>query len=228
MTPVQCLSTSFGLLLLLLGTSWAAATKEDQGHWGSWSSPTPCSVTCGSGVREMVRTWIYGPGEAGDKKPFTGTKTFICINEDRRDCPRNGTWTGWSAWSDCTQGCGGGTRERQRKCIGRLYGGEACPGKSEAKEKCNREPCPLLPRNFNMALCIKDKNFTCTSNKMCIPKAGRCDDNVQCHDGSDEVKCPRSRPGVGGVRYDLGGGSSFIHGFSSVLFCSAITLSMVL
>lgn len=61
-----------------------------------------------------------------------------------------------------------------------------------------------LPRNFNLTQCKEGYNYTCLSQKMCVPLTQKCDTLVQCHDGSDELDCRDLSLFRGGdVRYDL-------------------------
>jgi len=46
-------------------------------------------------------------------------------------------WRAWSAWSPCSQSCGGGIRKRQRKCISL----QLCHGPREETRRCNMYTC---------------------------------------------------------------------------------------
>ena len=56
----------------------------------------------------------------------------------------HGGWTSWSAWSWCTESCGGGTRTRSRNCTNPspAYGGQTCAGLNLTTEVCNTQKCP--------------------------------------------------------------------------------------
>lgn len=45
-----------------------------------------------------------------------------------------------------------------------------------------------IPPTFRLTAC-KEEDFMCASGLQCVPDAHRCDRALQCHDGSDEVKC---------------------------------------
>ena len=47
-------------------------------------------------------------------------------------------WTQWGAWSECSESCDGGIRDRIRVCEGSV--GE-CAGEAEEIDICNKEPC---------------------------------------------------------------------------------------
>ncbi|KAH9494716.1 Adhesion G protein-coupled receptor B1 [Bulinus truncatus] len=171
-------------------------------HWGEWGPLSPCSTTCGSGFMTKERLWIHDPADVRKEK-FTSTQMFSCVNEKHPTCPVDGQWTDWSGWSGCTKACGSGTRDRTRDCYGVLFGGKYCEGKSSQKEDCNRDPCPSLPKKFDLSQCKEEYNFTCESKKMCIPGVQKCDGTVQCHDGTDEMKCPLYKSQQGYIYYDL-------------------------
>ncbi|CAG5114869.1 unnamed protein product [Candidula unifasciata] len=227
------------LILVFHSLSPVEASDDTKGHWGPWGPLSPCSVTCGSGIANMERVWIPGPDEQDAKSfknPFTFTQVFSCTDETYPECPQNGTWSGWGAWSGCTKACGGGIRERHRECRGQMYGGRPCEGDKFGKEDCNREPCPPLPRGFDMSQCEEEANFTCSSQKMCIPISQKCDSTVQCHDGSDEDSCPSFSILWGNnIRYDLTRGrngarssysSSVHHLFIYLVFAMSIMMML--
>ena len=56
----------------------------------------------------------------------------------------NGNFTEWSPWTNCTESCGGGTRERNRTCNNPKpqHGGLNCVGPHYANESCNVHECP--------------------------------------------------------------------------------------
>ena len=97
--------------------------------------------------------------------PFYG---FLCINENNkhfgktcsdykvRYCclkERPAQWGRWSAWTECTKSCGGGTRKRNRVCVEKKGEKETCFGNWPAKgdkfrslkeqvKHCNELQCP--------------------------------------------------------------------------------------
>uniref|UniRef100_A0A0B6YZJ0 ADAMTS cysteine-rich domain-containing protein n=1 Tax=Arion vulgaris TaxID=1028688 RepID=A0A0B6YZJ0_9EUPU len=191
-------------MLFILVCSLAKVAADTEGHWTAWGEMTPCSVTCGIGTTSMKRVWIPGPNEAPRIEPFTLTQVSPCSDEMYPDCPQDGVWLEWMEWNRCTKACGTGLRERQRECRPPMYGGKPCDGDMYSKEDCSREPCPPLPKQFDMSQCKEGSNFTCVSLKMCIPLIKKCDTIVHCHDGSDEENClDLSLIRGGNVRYDL-------------------------
>lgn len=61
-----------------------------------------------------------------------------------RDGSVAGGWSDWSAWSDCTAACAGGTQTATRTCTNPapvLDG--TCTGPSTKSQTCNTQPCPI-------------------------------------------------------------------------------------
>lgn len=56
----------------------------------------------------------------------------------------HGEWGEWSEWSLCSSSCGGGTRERSRKCDSPApaFGGHYCSGSHVQIDYCNNAQCP--------------------------------------------------------------------------------------
>ncbi|CAL1545787.1 unnamed protein product [Lymnaea stagnalis] len=220
--PAHCAALLLHLAVLV------APGLAKGGEWGEWGPLSPCSVTCGIGSMVKQRVWIHGPDEnIIDENPWTSSQSYTCTDETFSICPEDGQWTAWDSWSGCTKACGEGKRERQRFCQGPNYGGKPCDGENFDKESCNKEPCPPLPKKFDLTQCKENTNFTCTSGKMCIPINQRCDSVVQCHDGSDEIGCNSIKSLWGnGVYYDLSRGRN--RGLSVMLSDAGVVLGSLL
>ncbi|XP_022066020.1 semaphorin-5B-like isoform X2 [Acanthochromis polyacanthus] len=62
------------------------------------------------------------------------------------NCSRNGGWTPWSSWGQCSSSCGIGFEVRQRSCNNPAprHGGRICVGQGREERLCNeKKPCPL-------------------------------------------------------------------------------------
>uniref|UniRef100_A0A3Q3AYH7 Sema domain-containing protein n=1 Tax=Kryptolebias marmoratus TaxID=37003 RepID=A0A3Q3AYH7_KRYMA len=62
------------------------------------------------------------------------------------NCSRNGGWTPWSSWGQCSSSCGIGFEVRQRSCNNPSprHGGRICVGQGREERLCNeKKPCPL-------------------------------------------------------------------------------------
>lgn len=57
----------------------------------------------------------------------------------------DGGWTAFSAWSQCSAECGGGTQSRSRSCTNPRpsNGGAECSGDAEESQRCNTDPCTV-------------------------------------------------------------------------------------
>ena len=58
---------------------------------------------------------------------------------------REGKWTEYGDWSECSAECGGGTQNRTRSCThpGPATGGANCEGDDEQTQTCNMDKCPV-------------------------------------------------------------------------------------
>ena len=58
--------------------------------------------------------------------------------------PVNGEWGAWTAWSECSADCGGGSQSRTRECNNPApsNGGSQCVGDSSGQQNCNQQLCP--------------------------------------------------------------------------------------
>lgn len=161
----------------------ANVASSDYGEWGSWGEWSKCSVTCGYGSVQRNKNWIY-------KNGLVSNYTYSMIVEcwTKLPCPVNGGWTMWTAWSDCSKMCGSGSTARTRLCIAPepSENGRDCEGLGREEKVCNNIVCPELPIDFDMSLC-NDTTFQCASGLQCIPEVYHCDQQLHCHDGSDEM-----------------------------------------
>ncbi|EDO33294.1 predicted protein, partial [Nematostella vectensis] len=113
------------------------------GGWSAWQSWTPCTQSCGTGLRYRYRA-------CDNPFPAHGGATCPGSNEDRercsaQPCPVPGGWSAWQSWTPCTQSCGTGLRYRYRACDNPFpaHGGATCPGSNEDRERCSAQPCPV-------------------------------------------------------------------------------------
>ncbi|XP_033736371.1 uncharacterized protein LOC117324562 [Pecten maximus] len=114
------------------------------GGWTSWGSWTTCTVTCGGGSQERVRsctnpTKQYGGADCPNlSSGATSVQACGTIN-----CPIDGGYGSWMAWASCSVSCGGGTRSRGRLCDNPYpqYNGAQCVGPDTTSETCNTQVC---------------------------------------------------------------------------------------
>ncbi|GAA6107134.1 SCO-spondin isoform X2 [Tachysurus ichikawai] len=113
------------------------------GGWTDWTPWSTCSVSCGTGLQSHYR-FCSSPERAGAGLP--------CLGPDRQDqvcvqtaCSRNGGWSEWTSWTECTKSCGGGVRSRRRECNSPATEGDGdfCEGLKTELVACNVEHCPV-------------------------------------------------------------------------------------
>ncbi|XP_078378155.1 SCO-spondin-like isoform X7 [Oculina patagonica] len=113
------------------------------GNWTAWRDWEVCSVSCGGGTQNRVRTCTNPlPAHGGKDCVGEGVITRRC-NED--PCPVDGKWTDWGDWDLCSVTCAGGTQSRSRTCTNPppRNGGRDCSGESKDVRSCNELPCPI-------------------------------------------------------------------------------------
>ncbi|XP_068096243.1 hemicentin-1 isoform X2 [Hyperolius riggenbachi] len=113
------------------------------GKWSAWGSWTPCSLSCGGGLRQRSRECSSpAPQYGGHKCKGKNYENELC-NEDL--CPIHGNWGPWSSWGTCSRTCNGGQRKRYRSCDSPApsNNGRGCSGTDTEIHKCNTELCPV-------------------------------------------------------------------------------------
>ena len=128
-------------------SEWRAGFWVGSGDIGAVARKTafkwsPCSKTCGTGVQTRVRTVVRSPAFDGVPCPRL-SESRACRQPacfpDHVDC-RVSAWTGYS---QCSKGCGGGVKERQRLIeTAPQFGGRPCPSVHE-RAACNAQVCPV-------------------------------------------------------------------------------------
>jgi len=109
--------------------------------WSVWGK---CSEKCGGG--ESTRTRKINQKDAYGGTPCEATEeTENCnfwVECDPADCK----WSDWSAYSDCSEECNGGTHHRSRNIIQESKeGGEQCNQDDSAQiDTCNTQACHAI------------------------------------------------------------------------------------
>ncbi|XP_067084604.1 A disintegrin and metalloproteinase with thrombospondin motifs 13 [Osmerus mordax] len=123
-----------------------------EGPRGSWSSvPTPCSVTCSSGVQKHVHVCVDGDTKEHLDERFC--ETAPPTPPQQTACHLPACPSRWEAgeFGPCSAPCGGGEALRPVRCVQR-QGGEVvqvptseCPPDSApaTTDSCNLQPCPV-------------------------------------------------------------------------------------
>ncbi|XP_064928861.1 hemicentin-1 isoform X2 [Columba livia] len=113
------------------------------GEWSSWLPWGPCSETCGKGTQTRLRLCNSPPpAHGGSHCQGADAQMQVC---NKRRCPVDGKWAAWSSWSACAVSCGGGSRQRTRRCADPApqFGGHKCEGNDIQIDFCNSDPCPI-------------------------------------------------------------------------------------
>ncbi|XP_066909269.1 semaphorin 5c [Halyomorpha halys] len=131
------------------GLSVRVANCTVHGGWTPWSSWSACSQSCGMAVKTRRRS-------CGNPAPQHGGR--VCVGQDRHEmychsnppCPaisgpvRDGGWSSWASWSECTAKCNGGFMVRTRACNNpppQQPGGLDCIGSHIEYQMCNTASC---------------------------------------------------------------------------------------
>ncbi|XP_076451135.1 uncharacterized protein LOC143287013 [Babylonia areolata] len=113
------------------------------GGFSPWGSYGPCSATCGPGERTRHRQCDNpAPQNNGSDCVGQAVEKEAC---NTRDCPVDGGWRSWEAWSVCPVTCGGANQTRERSCDNPApsNGGQPCVGVANETRLCNPQPCPV-------------------------------------------------------------------------------------
>ncbi|VDH96262.1 Hypothetical predicted protein [Mytilus galloprovincialis] len=136
------------------------------GGWTEWTTWSGCSMSCGIGSQDRMRTCndpepkYGGQNCTGNNLDFKNCDSIPCPidggrltwpkgpNQDicnTNDCPVDGNWSTWGGWQECSVTCGGGDKTRNRTCTDPIpqYSGEDCHGNDTEVAICNAILCPI-------------------------------------------------------------------------------------
>uniref|UniRef100_A0AAY5EYS2 Spondin-1 n=1 Tax=Electrophorus electricus TaxID=8005 RepID=A0AAY5EYS2_ELEEL len=108
--------------------------------WISWS---PCSATCGMGMRSRERYVKQFP-EDGSVCEETTEETEKCVVNENCS-PSSCIVTEWVGWGSCSVSCGVGMRRKTRMMKMEASDGSPCRTQLEEVEKCMMPECNALP-----------------------------------------------------------------------------------
>ncbi|XP_052084658.1 coadhesin-like isoform X2 [Mytilus californianus] len=114
------------------------------GNWGSWSDWTICSSSCDSG--HQTRSRLCNNPVPSSNGAYCNGKSFEVLNCSIARCTVDGSWGGWSKWSECNATCDGGVQKRTRFCNNPYpsAGGSACSGITDQISICAEINCPVF------------------------------------------------------------------------------------
>jgi len=105
-----------------------------------WKPQGECSKSCGGGVQMMQRYIMREPVRNG--KPCGELHKEVVCNQE--ECPSDCVVGPWTPKTPCSNPCGGGLQEFERKILTHPGGnGKKCPDLSSRK-LCNEMPCSLV------------------------------------------------------------------------------------
>ncbi|XP_069838553.1 semaphorin-5B isoform X2 [Dendropsophus ebraccatus] len=110
------------------------------GALGAWSAWQPCQHSDGDSTCLCRSRTCNNPAPRCGGRDCEGSRIEIA------NCSRNGGWTPWSSWAQCSTSCGIGFQVRQRTCSNPAprFGGRVCVGQSREERFCNENsPCPV-------------------------------------------------------------------------------------
>ncbi|EDV28329.1 uncharacterized protein TRIADDRAFT_53875 [Trichoplax adhaerens] len=125
--------------------------QSNDGQWSSWQPWTPCSSTCGTGIRTRNRTCDNPvPTDGGQPCHGNSIETVVCtLNPCTTEVVNAAVipiWSCWTEWSPCSRTCGGGNQIRTRTCrdgvSNQVLDADQCGGYDMRESKsCNRFDC---------------------------------------------------------------------------------------
>ncbi|XP_069479685.1 spondin-1 isoform X1 [Ambystoma mexicanum] len=109
-------------------------------EWITWS---PCSSSCGSGMRSRERYVKQFPDDGSVCKVPTEETEPCIVNEE---ClPSSCFVTEWAEWEECSATCGLGMKKRHRMIKMTPADGSMCKTETTEVEKCMMPECHTIP-----------------------------------------------------------------------------------
>ena len=106
------------------------------GDWSAWST---CSQSCNGGIQTRSRQLLTGASNGGVCWPLLEEQkcnTAACVPVDCQ-------YTAWSAWSACSQACGGGLQSSTRAVVKNAEFGGFCSSELARQQACNTQTCEV-------------------------------------------------------------------------------------
>ncbi|XP_066931095.1 properdin-like isoform X1 [Clytia hemisphaerica] len=160
------------------------APPKVDGGLSKWSEFTECSASCGEGAKFRERSCTNPlPQNGGASCEALGelSESQAC---KIKECPVNGQYGAWSAYSQCSKSCGGGNQKKTRKCDSPApaHGGAECEGPAEDQRPCNTQACPVNGQ-YGAWSAYSQCSKSCGGGKQ--KKTRKCDSPAPAHGGAE-------------------------------------------
>uniref|UniRef100_A0A452GZP2 Spondin-1 n=2 Tax=Gopherus agassizii TaxID=38772 RepID=A0A452GZP2_9SAUR len=109
-------------------------------EWITWS---PCTVSCGMGMRSRERYVKQFPDDGSMCKVPTEETEKCIVNEECS--PSSCLVTEWAEWNECSASCGIGMKKRHRMIKMTPADGSMCNTETTEVEKCMMPECHTIP-----------------------------------------------------------------------------------
>uniref|UniRef100_A0A8C8IN39 Spondin-1 n=1 Tax=Oncorhynchus tshawytscha TaxID=74940 RepID=A0A8C8IN39_ONCTS len=160
-------------------------------EWISWS---PCSESCGMGMRYRER-YIKQFPEDGSICSLNTEETEKCVVND--DCsPSNCVVTEWGEWDPCSTTCGLGMKRRERMVKMPPSDGSMCKAEVAEVEKCmmpecNTILCMLSPwSDWSVCSVTCGKGVRARQRMLKSPDLGECTEELEQVERCMQPECP--------------------------------------
>ncbi|XP_054555363.1 spondin-1 [Talpa occidentalis] len=161
-------------------------------EWITWS---PCSISCGMGMRSRERYVKQFP-EDGSVCTLPTEETEKCtVNEDCS--PSSCLVTEWGEWDECSATCGMGMKKRHRMVKMSPADGSMCKAETSQAEKCMMPECHTIPCLLSPWSEWSDCSVTCgkgmrTRQRMLksLAELGDCNEELEQVEKCMLPECP--------------------------------------
>uniref|UniRef100_A0A8I5N833 Spondin-1 n=1 Tax=Papio anubis TaxID=9555 RepID=A0A8I5N833_PAPAN len=161
-------------------------------EWITWS---PCSISCGTGMRSRERYVKQFP-EDGSVCTLPTEETEKCtVNEECS--PSSCLMTEWGEWDECSATCGMGMKKRHRMIKMSPADGSMCKAETSQADKCMMPECHTIPCLLSPWSEWSDCSVTCgkgmrTRQRMLksLAELGDCNEDLEQVEKCMLPECP--------------------------------------
>lgn len=159
-------------------------------EWISWS---PCSVSCGMGMRSRERYVKQYPEDGSLCQLHTEETEKCVVNEECS--PSSCVVTEWGEWDPCSETCGLGMRRRERMVKMPPIDGSMCKTEVAEVEKCMMPECHTIPCMLTPWSDWSDCSVTCgrgirTRQRMLKSDPTECSEELEQTEKCMLPECP--------------------------------------